>query len=285
MEMTVSIGTLSTEKFEFRNVRGAIGMAKGVLTLKSLALEAFGGAVNAAGSLSLQNRANPLFDLTLGMRGLQAGELLSPFTSFGQRLGGALSMETSLAGSLNDTLGIVPSSLNGDGRVSITDGTLRGFRVNEVVARTFNLPDLETVSFRDWKNSFTVRDGRVILKDLVVKSPQAEYVVNGSHGLDGTIEYRMALYLPPETAGKANIPGFAGEMVNLFKDEGGRLRFDLDIGGTTTSPTLRLDTGAATKKAEQMAGDKMQKEMQKLENTVKEKAGDVLKKLFKPPPP
>ena len=284
MNMTVAIGTLSTEKFEFKNVRGSIGVLAGVLTLKNLSLEAFGGAVVASGSLSLQNTAKSLFDLRLTMRGLQAGELLTPFTSFGQRVGGALSMETSLAGALDDTLGIVPSSLSGDGNVSITEGNLRGFRVNEVVASTFNLPDLETVTFRDWKNSFTIRDGRLILKDLVVKAANAEYVVNGSHGLDGTIDYRMALYLPPETAAKANIPGFAGEMVRLFQDESGRLRFDLDVGGTTTSPTLRLDTQAATKKAEQMASDKLKEEMQKLEGTLKDKAGDALKKLFKKPP-
>jgi len=180
-------------------------------------------------------------------------------------------------------LGIVPSSLNGDGRVSITDGSLQGFRVNQVLASTLNLPNFETVNFRDWKNSFTVRDGRLILKDLVVKTPDADYVVNGSHGLDGTIDYRMALYLPPETAAKVNIPGFAGEAVSLFTDETGRLKFDFDVGGTTTAPTVRLDTEPARKKAAQMADEKLKQEMQKLENTVKEKADGILKKLFKPP--
>jgi len=237
-DVTVAIGTLTTEKFEFRNVRGALGMAGGMMTLKDLTLEAFGGAVNAAGSLSLRDMAKPLFDLKLTMRALRASAILTPFTSFGERLGGTLSMETALAGALNDTLGIIPSSLNGDGRVSITDGSLQGFRLNQVLASTLNLPDLETVNFRDWKNSFTVRDGRLILKDLAVKTPDADYVVNGSHGLDGTIDYRMALYLPPETAAKVNIPGFAGEAVGLFKDETGRLKFDFDVGGTTTAPIL-----------------------------------------------
>jgi uncharacterized protein involved in outer membrane biogenesis len=284
MEMTVTIATLSTEKFEFRNVRGALGAADGVLTLKDLRLEAFGGSVYAAGSLNLRERTRPLFDLKLTMRALRARELLTPFTTFGQRLGGSLSMQTSLAGAMNDTLGIVPSTLNGSGSVSIADGSLQGFRVNQVLARTLNLPDLETVTFHDWHNSFTVRDGRVILTNLVIKALNADYVVNGSHGLDGTIDYRMALYLPAETAAKVNIPGFAGEAVKLFQDEAGRLKFDFEVGGTTDAPTLRLDTEPAKKKAEQMANEKLKQEMQKLQDTVKDKAGDILKKLFKPPP-
>jgi hypothetical protein len=283
MDLTVTIGTLQADKFSFRNVRGSLGMAEGVVNLRALTLTTFGGDVAASGRLNLRNRTQPAFDLRLDMRKLQATELLTPFTSFGQRLGGTLSTETTLAGMLNDTLGLVPSSLNGQGTVSIADGSLKGFRVNEVVASTLNLPDLESVNFRDWKNSFVIRDGRLQLNNLVVKAANAEYVVNGSHGLDGTIDYRMALYLPPETAAKVNIPGFAGEAVNLFKDSTGRLRFDFSVGGTATAPTLRLDTESAKAKAEQMANDKLKEEMQRLENTVKDKAKDILNNLLKPP--
>jgi len=284
MAMTVSIDTLSTEKFQFQNVRGSLTAAGGVLRLKDLTLKTFGGDVGADGSLDLRDQKRPRFDLKLAMRALQAGELLTPFTSFGRRLGGTLSMQTTMAGALDDTMGIVPSSLNGNGTVSINDGSLRGFRVNQVVAQTLSLPDLENVTFRNWNNAFTVQDGRLVLRNLVVKALNAEYVVNGSHGLDGTLDYRMAIYLPPETASKVMIPGFAGEALKLFQDETGRLKLDFDVGGSTSAPTLRLDTDPAKKKAEQMANEKLKQEMQKLEETVKDKAGDVLKKLFKPPP-
>ena len=284
MAMTVSIDTLSTEKFEFRQVRGSVTAAGGVLKLQKLALKTFGGDVDADGSLNLRDPKRPQFDLKLALRALQAGALLTPFTSFGRRLGGTLSMQTTLAGALDDTMGIVPSSLNGSGTVSINDGSLKGFRVNQVLAQTLNLPDLESVTFRDWSNAFTVRDGRLVLRNLVIKALNAEYVVNGSQGFDGTLDYRLAIYLPPETASKVMIPGFAGEAMKLFQDESGRLKLDFDVGGTAVAPTLRLDAEPAKKKAEQMANEKLKQEMQKLEETVKDKAGDVLKKLFKPPP-
>ena len=274
IDATASIGTLTMEKFEFTNIKGSVHIAKGIVTMQNLSLNAFGGSVVSTGSLDLNRSDRPLFDLTLNLNGVETAALMSHFTSFGQRLSGALTTSTKLKGALNDTLGLVPDALEGGGKVGLKNGNLKGYKVNQSIASALKLPDLETIQFKDWTNDYTVEKGRLTLKDLTITTSTGQYVVNGSQGLDGSLDYHMALYLPASAAPKLNIPGFAGEAVNLFKDQTGRFKLDFNIGGTTDNPKVQLDTDPAKKKAGEMA-------KQKLQEQVKSKGADLLKKLFK----
>jgi hypothetical protein len=266
LDVDAVIGTLTLEKFEFTNVRGSLRFSKGVVTMQNLTLNTFGGSVGTRGTLDLNRPDRPVFDLNLNMNALEASSLLSQFTSFGQRLSGALTMTTSMKGALNDTLGLVPAALEGTGKVGVKNGSLNGFKVNQSIAALLNLPELETIQFADWANDFAVENGRLAIKDLKITALNAEYVVNGSQGLDGTLDYRMALYLPESVGQKLNISGFAGEAINLFKDQSGRSKLDFNVGGTTDNPKVQLDTVPVRKQAEE---------------TLKEKATDALKKLLK----
>jgi uncharacterized protein involved in outer membrane biogenesis len=281
IDASATIGTLTMEKFEFTNIRGAMHVSKGVVTMQNLSLNAFGGSVVSSGSVDLNKPDRPLFDLSLNLNGVEAATLLSHFTSFGQKLSGALTTSTKLKGALNDTLGLVPETVEGEGKVAVKNGSLKGFKVNQSLAGILKLPDLETIQFKDWGNDFTVQKGRLTIKDLTITASTGQYVVNGSQGLDGSLDYHMALYLPPGAAPKLNIPGFAGEAVNLFKDQSGRLKLDFNIGGTTDNPKVQLDTDPAKNRAVDMAKQKLEDEKKKVGDQLKNKATDALKKLFK----
>ncbi len=274
IDANASIGTLTMEKFELTNIKGSMHIAKGVITMQNLSLNAFGGSVVSTGSLDFNRPERPLFDLSLNLNNVEASALLSHFTSFGQKLSGGLTTSTKLKGALNDTVGLVPDALEGGGNVAMKNGILKGYSVNKSVASTLKLPDLDTIKFKDWANDYTVEKGRLTLKNLTITASTGQYVINGSQGLDGSLDYHMTLYLPASTVPKLNIPGFAGDAVNLFKDQSGRLKLDFNIGGTTDNPKVQLDTGPAAKKAGDVA-------KQKLQDQAKSKGMDALKKLFK----
>ncbi len=134
MDLSAAIGTLTMEKFEFKNVRGSMRIADGVINMQNFSLNAFGGSAVSKGSLNLKDPKRPLFDLALDINGVESHELLPHFTSFGQRVNGKMTMNTTMKGALNDTLGLVPSMLNGQGRVQIVDGMLNGVKVNQTIA-------------------------------------------------------------------------------------------------------------------------------------------------------
>jgi len=274
MTLNANIGTLTTEKFVFKNVRGKMTIANGIINMQNLTCNTLGGSVNAKGTLNMQTPDRPLFDLALGLNSLQANSLLSRFTSFGQRVTGSMTMNTALKGALDDTLGLIPAALGGKGDVAIKDGSLQGFKVNQALASMLSLSSLQSIDFKDWTNAFSIEQGRLLIKDLKISALDADYVVNGSHGLDGSMDYKMTLFLPPSMSAKVSVGGFAGEAVNLFKDESGRLKFDFNVGGMTNDPKVQLDTGPARKRAEELA-------KKELERTLQGQAKDVLDQLFK----
>jgi uncharacterized protein involved in outer membrane biogenesis len=279
MDVTASIGTLTMEKFELTNVRASLRISEGLVTLQNFTCNTYNGTITTKGTLGLQNPDRPVFDLTFDMSNIDAHAMLPEFTSFGKRFYGKLNMDTALKGELNDTLGLVTSALSGTGRVQVQSGKLEGFKVNQSLASMLNLPSLEMVSFKDWANTFTISNGRMVMKDLKISALNAEYIVNGAFGLDGSLDYTMTLLLPPETSSKITLPGFAGQAVDLFKDPSGRVKLDFSVTGTSDNPKLSLETSAAKKKAEELAKQKLEAEKKKLEEQLKKKAEDLLKDI------
>jgi uncharacterized protein involved in outer membrane biogenesis len=281
MNIVATIGTLTMEKFEMKDVRSTMKIADGIINLQSFTCNVFDGSVTTKGSLNMQRPDSPAFDLAFDMNGIDAHAMLPKFTSFGERMFGKLSMNTTIKGTLNDTLGLENRGLNGQGKVNIQDGKLTGVKVNKTIASLVKLPDLEEIKFKDWANSFTITDGRVIIRDLKITALGGDYHVNGSQGLDGSLDYSISMLLSEKTSAQISIPGFAGEAAKLFKEPGGRVKLDFAVGGTYDDPKVDLDTKPAQKKAEELAKQKVSEEVKRLGEDVKKKAGDLLKDLFK----
>ena len=281
MDVTASIGTFTMEKFEFTDVRAAMKISGGIITMQNFSMHVFDGSVVTKGTLNLQKPEQPLFDLSLDMTKVDAHAMLPKFSSFGERLYGRMTMNTTVKGALDDTLGLVPQTLNGQGKVQMQNGKLTGMKVNKSIADLLKLPDLENIEYKDWSNSFIIANGRITIKDLKISALDADYIVNGSQGLDGSMDYTMSLVMPPKTSARINVPGFAGEAVNLFKDESGRVRLDFNVGGTSDDPKISLDTKAAQNKAGDLAKQKAAEEAKKAADQLKKKGEDLLKGLFK----
>ncbi len=281
MDIAATIGRLTMEKFELQNVRSTLTVRRGVLKIQNLSCNTFGGSVITRGTIDMQKRDRPTFDLALDVNGVNANALLSNFTSFGRLLNGKLTLNTTMRGTLDDTLGLVTQALTGQGRAQVENGNLTGFKVNSAIASMFSLPDLQQINFKDWANTFSISNGRINIKDLTITALGADYVVNGSQGLDGSLDYTMAILLSQEASNKVSVPGFAGEALKFFKDESGRVRLDLTVGGMSTNPAVTLDTRQAKLRAEDAAKQKVTNEAKKVEEQLKQKGQDLLKDLFK----
>jgi uncharacterized protein involved in outer membrane biogenesis len=269
-DATVTIGKLVTDKFTFQDARGALSVSGGVVNLKNFSVNAFQGSIQTKGMLDLRDTSRRPFNLDLAINGVESNSLLPNFTSFGKYLFGKLTMTTKLKGDLNDTLGLNPQTLLGDGNVKISEGKLEGLPVTQKLADATNLSELRRVTFKDWSNAFSISNGRLTIKDLRINGGETNFLVSGSQGLDGSLDYVLTVKLPESASGRLQLPGVAGELLSFFKDKDGRISLNFQVSGMNTSPVLKLDTQA-------------QQEMAKkaLEDNLKKKAEEGLKKLFK----
>lgn len=280
-DLSARIGVLTMERMELKDVNAALELRSGTLTLRNFAAKAFNGDISTRGTIRMIDPAKPEFDLSLETSRMDANALLGTFTSFSDRLFGALSMKASMSGALNDTMGLVPSTVNGSGTVSIQSGRLAGVKINAAISDLLRLPDLEEISFKDWSNSFTVVAGRLLLKDLTIASGDADYTINGSQGLDGSLDYGMTVLLSGPMSSRVSLPGLAGEAVQVLKNPDGRLPLNLKVTGTTTAPNVSLDTAELERRLQEKAKEKVAGEAKKLQGDIEKKAGDLIKDLFK----
>ena len=291
VDANVSIDKLETEKFDFTNARGSVKIREGVITLQNFSVNAFQGNIVTRGVLDLRRMERRPFDLNLEVIGVEAHTMLPKFTSFGNNLFGKFSMNTSVKGDLDDTLGLNTKTLNGRGTVQIFDGKLVGYPMTIKLADVTGISELREVQFKDWSNAFTIADGRIHVKDLKIVAANTDFVLNGSQGFDGSLDYKMLVRLPGSVSGRLSIGGLGGEVINFLKDKEGRINLNFKVSGTASDPAYALDTEEAKQKAKQALEEKARQEaerlkqeaMKKAEEELKKKAEEGLKKLFKKP--
>jgi hypothetical protein len=301
VDANVNIEKFSTDKFDFDNARGSLRFSDGIVNLKKFSVNAFQGSILTDGTLDLRKPEERLFNLNLDIVGVEANSFLPKFTSFGNNLFGKFTMNTSLKGSLDDTLGIISKTLLGDGKVQVYDGRLTGYPIMAKVSDFTGVNELREVEFKNWSNTFTISNGRINIKDLKINSLNTDFAVNGSQGFDGTLDYNMTIKLPGSASERLKIGGLGGQVMNLLKDKEGRINLNLLVGGILNKPSVALDTKEQQKQLEELARQEMDKRKGEIESKAREevkkllqdslkqkgvedlkkKAEDQLKKLFK----
>jgi uncharacterized protein involved in outer membrane biogenesis len=280
---TVSIDRLVTEKFVFTNARGAVGVANGIVNLKNVTVNAFDGTIKSKGTLDMRDPEKLPFNLDLDIQNAQSNTLLSKFTSFGNYLNGRFSVTTALKGDLNDTLGFDQKTLIGEGAVKFNEGKIDGLPLAAGLAAFTGLEELRVINFKDWTNKFSVSNGRVNIRDLNIDAGATDLAVNGSQGLDGSMDYTMNVKLPGTVTDRLKLPGAASQLLQFFKDPDGRISLSFLVGGMATSPSLKLDTAPQEAMAKKAIEQKLTDEKKKLEEGLMKKGEDALKKFLKRP--
>lgn len=291
VDANVSVGRLVTEKFEFTNARGSIKFREGIITLQNFSVNVFQGSVLTRGTLDTRRPDRRPFNLDLEIVGVEANSMLPKFTSFGNNLFGKFSMNTSISGEMNDTLGLNTNTLGGSGSLQIFDGKLVGYPLTTKLADYTGIGELREVIFKNWSNSFSISDGRIHIKDTKIAAANADFVMNGSQGFDGSLDYRLLVKLPEGVSNRLRVGGLAGELVQFLKDKDGRLNLNFNVTGTATNPSFALDMQEAQDAVKRALEQKLQEETKrlegeakkKLEEELKKKAEEGLKKLFRKP--
>jgi hypothetical protein len=297
IDATVAISKLvynGKEQFDCTDVHCSVSSSDRVIRLKNLSLKAYGGNMNASGTIDLRNAKQPVFDLALDAAGADGHLLLSKATTFGDHIFGKLSLMTKVKGALSDSLGLLPNTLSGDGALHITDGKLTGYPVMDQLASFLALPEMKEMSFKSWSQSFEISDGKISTPDLKIGASGNDFLVSGWQGFDGSLDYKLVVKLSGALSDRFAAGSVASQVADLLKDKEGRVTLYLVIGGSTHSPKLRWDTEAVQDKlrekvmqeVEKKKGEvqaKAKEELQKKLDERKSKLEEQLKKLLKKP--
>lgn len=264
LNMQVDMDEILFSQMTIKNLNGKLTVKEGTADMSNLSMEVMGGSVVMNGAYSTaQNAKEPELDASFALNGLSFGQtfkelvMIQQMAPIFEKLNGNFSGKIAVDTKLDSLMAPQLNTLTASGSLNTRNLSLSNVEVFDKIAEATKHEALKDITVKDLNVDFTIQDGRVATKPFDIKMGGATLSLNGSTGLDQTIDYAATLKLADAGASGINtIP--------------------LKIGGKFSAPKITVDAESMAKQAASAAADKaMQSVGEKLgvdiSNTEKQK--------------
>lgn len=267
-----NIKEVRVSDLELRDVGAAMAMANQVVNITDITAQAYGGRLSGNVTHDQTDIKNPKLALDIGIEEVSTGEILSPILPIKDILKGSLS--TNFAGvTTTDSLGNpLLNALNLLGSLSINNGLVTNWEPLQKMSSWLKGPDISSVNIRSLVGGFRIENGRLQTNRIQLLGDDTEWIVNGSSGLDGSLDYQVQLVFSESLNDKLT-NSIASNAVSIFKDEKNRTGIHFKVGGSLTSPDFTWDTGALKKQVRDKVTQEAKKIVADQKNKLMEETG------------
>ncbi len=231
------------QKMEMSDFHLNYTLNKGVFTLSDLTGKTMGGEMRGEAVVHLKEV--PTYEGKLGMHGLQLSDLQTTFiaNSPAQTLG-ALSGAMTFNGR-----GISPEQIKKQisalGEFSTQGARITGADFSKTMASLLDLPELRDLDLQDMAGTFAIKKGVAQIRSQATSSSFVAKM-NGSAGLDGSLNLPVSLSLSPRLSARLESRLKAAR---YMEKQGDRILVHLAVGGMATNPKVTLDTSQVRRQA------------------------------------
>lgn len=242
--MNVDMAEIIFNEINLRDLKGQLKVKDGTADMSNLSANAMGGSVVINGAYSTaQNPNEPKLDAAFALNELSFAQtfkelaLIQKMAPIFENLGGNFSGKIAVDTKLDSVMSPQLSTLTASGSLNTRNLNLSGVDIIDKIADATKREELKNITVKDLNVDFTIKDGRIATKPFDIKMGTTTLSLNGTTGLDQTIDY----------AGKLKLPEGAAKGISTI---------DLKIGGKFSSPKITIDTQSMAKQAASSATDK-----------------------------
>lgn len=251
MSLSTDIDTLMLGGALWRRMHGEFSLADGHCTIDTLYGAVYGGKVHLAGRIDSLSQDFAPYEFRMRGDSLEIGELLGRFGAAGHHLRGRSDLAAKVSGRGALTGEGVPRLVM-DGSVHLFDTRLENLAAAQKIQELLGMHVQDPLPIKSVSNRFRFEGGRARLDDFHFTSPQGAWILGGTAGLDGTLDYALSGLLPPEVASHLKLPeswlsalpaDWQGRVdpLDLLKNDDGAIDLFFKIGGTLRSPQVAVD--------------------------------------------
>jgi AsmA protein len=275
----VAQGTVKVDKAMYKRLTAndfilAFDLAKGILTVKELSAQAYGGKLDSNLNVDL-NKPGMAYDGKLGLQSVQASDFSTALVQkLAGMLTGSLQAATTFSGAGN-TWEQVSKVLTADGSFNLTEGGLKGTPVSSSIASLLGLQELRDIRYKNISGTFKIVEGGKMKIKTNLQGADLDAEADGIIGLDGSLDMPLTFHLSPALADKLRS---RTSFAKYLTDEQGGATLHLKLGGNIKSPQPTLDM----KDVQDQLQKSLQKEALKQLDGSGEKSSpeDMIKGLF-----
>jgi hypothetical protein len=280
--MNAKAGNVEYDKVQYNNVSGKLLLKDETVQLRDVYTEALDGQVNFNGSYSTRtNKVQPEITMDYSMKEVSIQKAFMAFNRMqqlmplGKFLSGTLSSQFAMNGKLGADMLPNLATLTGKGNFLLIEGFLSKFQPLEKLASMLQVDVLKDVSLRDVKTYFEFANGKVLVKPFTLKVKDIDMVIGGTHGLDQSMDYILALHIPRSYLGTAG-NNLVNQLASAASQKGIQVNLseyvDLNVRmtGSINNPSIKTDL-------KQAAGDMGNELKQQAVGFIQQKADSAKK--------
>lgn len=269
------------DNLELENVVGKLVVKDQVLTMENLQMDVLNGSMIATGKYDSRTPQNPKINFNLKVSELSFAQAFEKFVTvqrfapMAEYIEGDFSGNIELSSTLDNKLMPEWNSFAGVGKLDVQKATIKGFEPLNKVADAIKFSPLRNPALNNIKPAFKIENGRFLVEPFEMQVEDAAITVQGSNGIDRTLDYQLAVNLPASRLKNES----ASFLNQLFKsqttlDQVETVKIDVNVGGTITDPKVSTSLKDVVKTA---VKDQIQEKKEELKEEVKDKLLDLLK--------
>jgi len=275
VKVTIDAECLNYQKMSFQNIRGQLTYNADGVKAENISLIVFGGRFT--GDIYLSQLKNKGFELKskFTTSNIYVDKIFTAMNNFNQKtlidknIKGLITSQVQFSAEFNNDFSLKPKSLVMQCDATIMNGRLLNFEPMKKLSKFVDVAELEDVSFSTLKNNFIIKDEKITIPQMEIKSSALSLQMSGTHNFSNNFEYNVQLYLSELLAKKhrnKHPDEYFGEVVD---DGAGQTRLPIKIIGTPSGITMSYDT----KTAKENVKETLKKEKSEIARIFKEEFG------------
>lgn len=272
------IQTVIYDDIALKNAKGTAAIQDETISIRNFTSDIFGGGLALSGNVSTKS-ATPVFAMNLDLSSIDIDQsfegldMLKFLVPIAKAMQGNLDITFDLSGSLTNDFTPDLATLGGSAMAKILTADLDSKKTPLLAAlgEQVSFLNLDQLKLNNLTTNFSFENGRIDVKPFDLDFRGIHVDVNGSHGLDKSIQYALNMDVPAKLLGK--------EVTNLLKDlteeeaDNMMLNLPVDIKGSFDNPQISVNTKAAV---EELTREILAKQKEDLIDKGKGILGDLL---------
>lgn len=234
---------------EYTDARGLVHVRDQRVTLDGFRMNMLGGSAVATGWYETVQLDTPRFDVQLSLEeidipaafaSLSTVKMLAPIAEYAQ---GRVTADVRLNGAMGSDMMPLYEVLSGLGSFETSQLVISGFPAFEAISQRLNVASLQQPALKAIASSFEIRDGRLHVQPFDVGIGDVRLKVQGSNGIDRTLDYDLQLELPRSLLGSNAAPVLASldadaSRLGIDLSSAQQLALGVKLGGTVNDPSI-----------------------------------------------
>lgn len=234
---------------EYTNAGGAVHVRDQRVTLDGFRMNMLGGSAIATGWYETVQPDHPNFDVQLQLEQIDIPSafasfntvrVLAPIAEYAQ---GRVNADVRLNGAMGVDMMPLYEALTGLGSFETTQLVITEFPAFAVLSDRLHLNSLRQPAFNAVASSFEIRNGRLHVQPFDVAIGGVKLHVQGSNGIDRSLDYDLQLELPRDLLGSNAAPvlaslGADASRLGIDLSSAQQIALGVDLGGTINDPVV-----------------------------------------------